>query len=274
MKNILIPTDFSKNAISTINYALKFFDREKCKYYYLHTVEAKTSRLSNVTNKFTQQIRRNAILKLNKLMSSFSKDNSKIAKKQKYILSFDKLIEALKKNTKKHHIDIVVMGTKGPVGLKKQLYGSNTVNTINKIDTSSILMIPDQYEFNPIKKIGFPTDLKKISPKIIEEIKALSKLHTAKIMIMHIAESGEIENLELENLNKLKKEFEGINYTFNTMPFYDKRAEEILSFIEISKIDILAIEKNKHSFIEWLFKEQIIENLAYEINIPLLVMSS
>ena len=37
MKNILIPTDFSKNAWNAISYAMQFLENEKCKIYFLHT---------------------------------------------------------------------------------------------------------------------------------------------------------------------------------------------------------------------------------------------
>ena len=36
MKNILIPTDFSKNSWNAIEYALKFFENSCCNFYLLH----------------------------------------------------------------------------------------------------------------------------------------------------------------------------------------------------------------------------------------------
>ena len=37
MKNILLPTDFSDNSWNAIEYALKLFKDEPCKFYLLHT---------------------------------------------------------------------------------------------------------------------------------------------------------------------------------------------------------------------------------------------
>lgn len=273
MKRILIPTDFSKNADNAIDYAFDFFKNEKCKYYYLHTVEAKVSQLSNLTNKFTKIIRKNGILKLKKLMTSLNLTKTNSLKKQRYILSFNKIIEAIKRNIKKHEIDVVVMGTSDNSDFKKRVYGSNTSNTIQKINNCSVLMIPNLSEFKNINQIGFPTDLKKISQDVVREIKKIAKKHNAKIKIMHIMENGEVEDFEEQNLGLLKKELEGVNYSFNTMPFYDKKVEEIIDFISIAKIDFLVIEKNKHDFIERIMREPIIEGVVKKINIPLLVIN-
>ena len=39
MKKILIPIDFSENAINAINYALALFKDEFCKFYILHAYQ-------------------------------------------------------------------------------------------------------------------------------------------------------------------------------------------------------------------------------------------
>ena len=39
MKKILIPTDFSKNAMNAIEYTLNSFEHEFCKFYFLHAYQ-------------------------------------------------------------------------------------------------------------------------------------------------------------------------------------------------------------------------------------------
>ena len=36
MKNILLPSDFSKNSKNAIQYAIKFFENEECHFYILN----------------------------------------------------------------------------------------------------------------------------------------------------------------------------------------------------------------------------------------------
>jgi len=36
MKNILLPSDFSKNSKNAIQYAMKFFENEECHFYILN----------------------------------------------------------------------------------------------------------------------------------------------------------------------------------------------------------------------------------------------
>ena len=40
MRNILLPTDFSKNSMNAINYALAFLKDQKCKFYILNVQKA------------------------------------------------------------------------------------------------------------------------------------------------------------------------------------------------------------------------------------------
>ena len=40
MKNILLPTDFSKNSINAIGYALEFLKDQKCQFYILNVQKA------------------------------------------------------------------------------------------------------------------------------------------------------------------------------------------------------------------------------------------
>lgn len=274
MKKILIPTDFSDNANDAMNYTLNLFEQERCKYYHLHSVEVEVSKLTNLNHKFTQAIRENALLKLNKLKSFLTISNPNFTNRHNTILSFNSLVEAVKNAIKKHQIDLVVMGTKGASGLKKIFYGSNTVNVINKLDDCATLLIPDHFEFGNVTKIGFPTDLKTISSEAIEEIKYLSKLHNATIMIMHIMEEEKINVLQSENLKELKKQLEDVDYYFHPIPSYDTKSDEILDFIDNSEIDFLVITKNEHSFFEKLLRKPIIKKLGYTINIPLLVIPS
>lgn len=272
MRKILIPTDFSENATAAAKYTFGFFEQEKCKFYHLHSIESEVGKMSNLSDKFTQSIKENALLELNKLKSLFTITNTKFANKQKTILSFNNIVKAVKNNIKKHDINLVVMGTKGATGLKKMLYGSNTVNVIDKLDSCATLIVPDDIQFKEVKKIGFPTDLKTVTTEVVEEIKTLANLHDATIMIMHVMGSNGIDEKQHKNLNKLKEALKDVDYYFHPVPSEEAKTEEILYFIDDSDIDILIMAKNEHDFIEKIIKEPVIKNLGYKINIPLLVM--
>ncbi len=58
MKKILIPIDFSENAINAVNYALALFKDEFCKFYILHAYQEDIY-LSNVP--ITREIIKEAI---------------------------------------------------------------------------------------------------------------------------------------------------------------------------------------------------------------------
>ena len=57
------------------------------------------------------------------------------------ILSADDLEDAMNMAIAKHHIDVVVMGTKGATGAKEIFFGSNTVRMIKKTKQCPLLIV-------------------------------------------------------------------------------------------------------------------------------------
>jgi L-rhamnose mutarotase len=51
MKHILLPTDFSQNALNAINYTIYLFEKEACTFYALNAYQVSPSGLSSKINK-------------------------------------------------------------------------------------------------------------------------------------------------------------------------------------------------------------------------------
>ncbi|MDN3493226.1 universal stress protein [Winogradskyella bathintestinalis] len=271
-KNVLLPTDFSDNAWSAAVYALKLYAEEECDFYFLHASIIKVSMMSNISNKLNRTMLENALNDLNELKDMAEKANANANHNFHIILNECDLDDAIETAIQKHHIDLVVMGTKGATKAKGMFFGSNTVNLIKATKTCPILIVPDEFDFVKPEQIAFPTDFKRFYGEELLPLKRIAELHNSKIRIVHISNENNFEKNQDYNLAMLKVYLEDYPHTFHWMPDYDEKTKEINDFIEELDINILTMINYKHSFIENIIKEPIVKKIGFKPIVPFLVI--
>jgi hypothetical protein len=85
---------------------------------------------------------------------------------------------------RKHHADVIVMGTHGASGLNKVFFGSNTSTMISKSDIP-VLAIPENYSFKKIGTIALASDLENIEDELKRGLPFASALD-ARLDIVHL----------------------------------------------------------------------------------------
>jgi len=271
-KNVLLPTDFSDNAWSAAVYALKLYAEEECDFYFLHASIIKVSMMSNISNKLNRTMLENALNDLNELKYMAEKASVNANHNFHIILNECDLDDAIEIALQKHHIDLVVMGTKGATKAKGMFFGSNTVNLIKATKTCPILIVPDEFDFVKPEQIAFPTDFKRFYGEELLPLKRIAELHNSKIRIVHISNENNFEKNQDYNLAMLKVYLEDYPHTFHWMPDYDEKTKEINDFIEELDINILTMINYKHSFIENIIKEPIVKKIGFKPIVPFLVI--
>lgn len=272
-KHILLPTDFSDNAWSAAVYALKLYTDQECTFYFLHSTKMKVSTMSNLSNKLLKVMSDEARKELLELKETAELSNTNPNHDFEIILSSDDLKDTIEHTIRKHQINLVVMGTKGATGTKKFFFGSNTVNIAKKMRLCPILIVPEEFDFETPKQIGFSTDFNRFyGDKELEPLKHLASLYNSKIRIVHITEEDYLGDIQDYNLNVLKANFKDYEHSFHWMPDYSKKSTEINDFIEELKIDILAMVNYKHSFIESIVNEPVIKKIGFHPIVPFLVI--
>ena len=131
MKKILIPIDFSENAINAVDYALALFKDELCKFYILHAYQEdiylnkapipkeELKEVIRTAGKDSQLQLKNT-LKLIKKLSPNSKHIFKI------LSANNILVDEADKVVDEKDIDLIIMGTLGKTNNKKRTFGSHT----------------------------------------------------------------------------------------------------------------------------------------------------
>ncbi|MBL7561148.1 universal stress protein [Olleya sp. YSTF-M6] len=270
--SILIPTDFSNNAKSAINYAIKLYQEQECTFYLLHAWSVKTNNRTYITSNFVDTSKEEAKIKLKDFKNNIESLNANKKHTFKTIFSTNKLIDAINCNLKDFSIDQLFMGTKGVTKAKEQWFGSNTVNTIKKINQCPIIVVPDEYNFKPLKQIAFATDYNRHFGDELITIKAFVKLYDSKLQVVHVCKKNTLTDNQNHNLTMLQANLSDIPHNFNWMTDELKKTEEITNFIKLQDIDALILINYNHGFIENLINEPVIKNVVSYPDVPLLIL--
>jgi len=272
-KHILFPTDFSDNAWSAAVYALKLFAEETCTFYFLHSLKMKVSTMSNISNKLTKIMSENAIKELTELKVMAENTNANANHDFKIILSTDDLQIAIETVVKKYSINLVVMGTKGATKAKELFFGSNTVQTIKRIKSCPVLIVPDEFDFEMPKQIAFATNFERFyDDKELRLLKDMAALYNSEIRIVCVQHEGKLSDIQNYNCTMLETYLSDYEISFHFMPNYAKKTIEINDFIEELNINMLAMVSYKHSFIQNIIKEPVIKKIGFHPMVPFLII--
>ncbi len=271
--HILLPTDFSDNSWSAISYALKLYADEACTFYFLHawTFSNPSSR-TYITSTFINIQQEETKEKLSALKGKAQGKSSNTEHEFETIFSTQPLIRSIEKALNDFPISLAIMGTKGATGAKEFIFGSNTVNVINKIRVCPVLVVPDAYTYAKPKQIAFPTDFNHFYGDELLPLMHLTKLHDAKIRVVHITEKDHLTEKQNYNLSMLKANLEDYPSSLEWRPNFGTKELIIKEFIQEFDINIVAMVNYKHSLIESILNEPVIQKIGYHPVIPFLVM--
>lgn len=272
-RRILLPTDFSENAQNAIDFAINLYEKDSCDFYILNTyyVEAFSMELAVIRD--LEEYERQSISGLSAIINRLSNTNSSKNHHYHMVSECGSLIDIMKTIIEKQDVDIVIMGTKGDTDSMSQIYGSQTVLTMERIRNCPVLAIPKQAKFKGIKDIAFPTGYKTTyKRREFQYLVDIANTTGAAIRVLHVLDKGKVLNAEqLHHQNLLKDYFEGLDFSFHTV--HDKNVQETLnSFIQTKSIDMVAFINKRHNLFTWLLSKPMVKNLGYHSTIPILAL--
>ena len=276
MKNILLPTDFSKNSINAIHYAMELLKAEYCQFYVLNVQKASsfiTDDLMVVNSSTT--VYKTLVDASKKSMQNIIATVKKKYKNRKHqfhtIVDYDNFVDSINQVCDNQDIDLIIMGTHGASGLGKLLFGSNTVRVMQRCPIP-VLAIPTGCKFIQLNSVAFTTNNLKVFKQ--RELKALNDIilqHNSKLNILHVADENHLAQNQTLNEGFFKVYFPHANHEFIDVTGHDI-FNVVYSYIENNNIKMLAMMSKKHSFLERLFTRHAVETFAFKIDIPFLVM--
>ncbi len=278
MRTILIPTDFSENAMQAIEYALQLYKCENANFYFLHAYADEVYGPFKNTNgksleKQKEKTRQESDKRMKALLTKITDPVSNPKHQYNIVLSFEPLVDAINDVVNEINIDLVIMGTKGQTADKKITFGSHTVQVFKYVQCP-VLAIPQDFEYKHPKKILFPTDF--MLPYKRRELKLLNNLaceYKSEIHCLHFSDFDFLSHRQEDNKLFLKRSLSNSSLYFERTEVKNK-ANAILKHIAEKNIDMLVMVNSRHSFVEDMLYRSTVDEIGLTVKIPFLVMQN
>ncbi len=270
MVNILVPTDLSDLSKIALQYAIKIankLDGTITLLYVINIIQPTRATMRLQLKSFEKELVDTAkedlevfALEASKQLKTTQAIKVKVAKG----FSFN---DTVKREAKRLHTGLIVMGTKGASGLKKYVLGSNTASVI-EVSHVPVLAVPELGEFKNFNNVVYATDLNHIEKELQTLIPYLEKFNST-IHLAHVTSS-------LKEVSLLEKKIDAIvqkagikNVIVKVM--VNKNIDEAIDYyVNTSNADLLAMFTHDVTFYEKLFNRSITRKMAFQSKVPLL----
>ena len=271
MKNILVPCDFSKPAVSAFRFALDIADKSKGVVHLLNVIELPAIHDPIIMpvvffeKEFLNELKEKTTKEFDKIINRYKPDAVEV----KTEVTFGAVSRMIQDFIKKKKIDIVIMGSHGATGIREYFIGSNAEKIVRNSPVP-VLVLKDLYK-GPVENIVFPNTLEtERQDKLIAKVKELQAFFKATVHILYVNTPTNFaaDNITLERLRQFAKEFAFRNYTLNV---YNYPSEEsgIIQFTSQIKGDLVAMgthgRKGLAHFLNGSLAEDVVNHAKFPI---------
>jgi nucleotide-binding universal stress UspA family protein len=266
MKTILVPTDFSEVSENAAKYAMElagFYKNAKVVFFHVYSVPTVIAAdIPMMSVPFDE-------MESSKFLKDFSKKFKDANIETELIVRPGFVVDEILYFLEKRRIDTIVMGITG-AGKSEGASGSSTTSIMKSV-RQPVFVIPKDVQFKKPQRIALACDYVAIvSDAVVEQIKEYSKLFGAKLLIFDILKKTELVSYEkaVAEVN-LENSLEDIDHSLY-FPSGDNIPEEMNSFIEKNKADLLIMIPHNYTFLRGLFHHSNTKEMAFHTNVPLI----
>jgi nucleotide-binding universal stress UspA family protein len=267
MQTILVPTDFSDEPKKALNIACQIAQKTGAHVQLYHLIEEShpigfqttggPSRTATDPHYMAEMIAK-AKRKLHAIIEDYKSFGVEIHPKIGVMDAFENIAEEIVDKG----VDLIVIGTKGAVGLEKIFGNSNTAHVV-RLANCPVLAVHDYSDQLEIKNIVFATDLDEKDFLIIQKLRTYQKIFNAHLHLVRINLPGKFENtafvkMKMQELAKSQMLF---NYSLHT---YDASTieEGVISFAEEVHADLISLATHGRKGLAHLLKGSVAEGIA------------
>jgi nucleotide-binding universal stress UspA family protein len=269
MKTILAPTDFSNSSINAVNYAADMALATHAQLILVNAVQfpVAASEISLPESAMDEMIDL-ANNDLRELLNKLKKrTNDKISISSEVLIGpIEQQIEfasAAKKPL------AIVMGIKPGKTFERALMGNTVFHTMNHTPYP-VLIIPEDFQYSPIREIGVACDLLNPEDTLpIEVIKEWLSIFNAKLNIIYVTiKNREFKAAQLSESTSLQNRFQFFNPQFHYLQG-SNLADSLNDFGKTHHLDLLIVIPKTSGLFD-LFRKKHSKNLITHNRLPVL----
>lgn len=269
MKTILAPTDFSTSSINAVYYAADMALAVNAQLTLINAVQfpigaSKLSLPESVIDEIIDMGNSDLEDLANKLKK---RTNEKISISSEVLFGpVEQQIELI--SASKRPLAIV-MGIKPGKTFERALLGSTVFHTMNHIPYP-LLIIPENFQFSPVREIGLACDLEYMEENMpFETIKEWLSLFNARFHIVHVSlKNKEFRTSQLSESVSLQNHFAYFTPKFHFLEGINLE-DELNHFAKSINLDLLIVTPRTYGIFKAFHKKHS-KKLISQVRIPVL----
>ena len=270
MKKILIPTDFSEQAENALKVAAQLAKTHKADIYLLHTLELPLQKIDPLSSSANLPEAMYFMQLAHKHFETLlAKDYLKGINVHE-IVEFYEPFRGVYQVCKKHHIDLIVMGSHGTNSFREMLIGSNTEKVVRTSDVP-VLVIKKDHPVFKIDHFVFASNFKDHYKAPYKKAIEIAELLGAKMHLLMVNTAGQFITTHdaKERMQNFAKSFDFDNYTINI--YNDINVEKgIMNFSQSIKADLIGMCTHGRQGLSHFFNGSISEDLVNNAKRPVI----
>lgn len=270
IQKLLVPTDFSPQALNALKAAAQLARRYKADIYLLHLLEMPEVLIDGPATQHQSQLpealyyMKLAHKKFSNILKAPFLEGIKIYE----TAEFDGAFEGIMTYVKKYNIDAIVMGSHGMSGIQEFFIGSNTEKVVRHSEIPVFVIKKELNIFN-IRNFVFATDLQEESLEAIQEAIKFAQSEEASLHMLYVNTPNRFKTTqEITSICKgfLKK----IGQKSQKLTIYNDVSVErgILNFAESIKADLIGIGTHGRKGLAHFLNGSISEDLVNHAQRP------
>lgn len=275
MKNILVPTDFSQNALHALRFAMELNRKLRAKLILFHSYIIPVYATDvPVFPQADDELRKSSEEALEKLRTKMKVEYPEMEMETMLSMGYaeDEIAEAALSTD----AGLVIMGTQGAEGFREALVGTITASVMESAQCP-VIAVPEEAAFKGIHRIIFATSYAEGDFQNVETIIDFARVFDAEVVLLHIS-SGDLEAAyEFESIERFKERVaEDSNYEKITFKLLENKKiyEGLNEYLNSAQADLVAMTMHKRSFVQKLFNRSMTKKMAYHTHLPLIAFKT
>ena len=271
MKRILVPCDFSKQAVHAFRFALELRQQSEGEIHVVHVIDLPVMQDTLLMPVLSFE---EALLKemQKKVAAQFARLINKYAAEVKRIkteMLFGPMSFAIEQYIRQQKIDLVVMGTHGVSGAKELLIGSNTEKIVRR-SPAPVLSIKKMVRYKQIRNIVFPNTLQQDQEDLTMKVKEIQNFFKARLHVVYINTPSHFTRdvTTRRKLESFSKRFMLKDFTLNI--FNDQFEESgVINFTHSIKGDMIVMGTHGRKGINHILSGSVAEDIVNHVDCPI-----
>lgn len=271
MEKILVPCDFSEQALQACKLARDIAKSTGAEIHVLHVVELPIMHddvltpMPSFDETLLKELSERATEKFADLKKDFAADNITINTK----IEFGPIVPMILDYERELSISLIVMGTKGASGIQEVFIGS-TAEKVVRHALCPVIAVKHHSSLDELRHIVFPNSMEEGQEDLMMHLKALQHLLKATVHMVWIdtASASSDQAAIKQKLDEFAKRFMMSDYTVNVYKANNKETG-IINFTHWIQASMIAMGTHARKGLSHLFKGSVTEGVVNHVQCPI-----